>query len=201
MDRSSEEFQKFVQYWEKMEKKDDKLERELDREGKLYHDVKESYFYIPFHGDYTFFDMISFIRNYKPRWHKRDIKVLDVGAGTGLKVKILNDYGVDAVGIEFQEEYVKVGRKAWKLTSEQLIVENAFNLTREFLSQFTHIYTYMPLRDPIRMGQLHVFLYSMVMHDTFFMEMLPSYYPMDLLGKNTKEKFGVSLPGIVHKTY
>lgn len=120
-------------------------------------------------------------------WMGRDkIKTptfLDVGAGTGRIVKLAKTFGFNARGIEYQQEYVNVGRKMHNLGPDELICMDAFDLTTETLKDVDIIYTYMPIGQSNLMTNLHLWLVKESMNDTLFVEMLPSYYPVVMFPK------------------
>lgn len=186
MGKLREEYDKtdFPYYLDKLSAKDGAVIRDLDNENKLYHRVKESYHYIPQTGDFELWSLVNFLHNrvrinYSNTPFPHPV-VLDVGAGTGAKVRMFKDCGFSAAGIEFQYEYVKAGRKAHKLSHNELLWMNAFNITEEFLEGFSVIYTYMPLHNTKRMTELHNILWQKAQLGTIFVEMLPRYYPMNM---------------------
>lgn len=107
---------------------------------------------------------------------------MDVGAGTGRILYMAKQAGFRVKGVEYNPELVKIGKKYFGLTDEELICKDAFDLDREFYSEANIIYTYMPIQDSIKMGKLHVHLVlnsiSYSSYDPIFVEMLPQYYPI-----------------------
>lgn len=108
----------------------------------------------------------------------QNLSLFDVGAGTGKIIMLAKFCGIPAAGLERQCVYVEAGRKVYGLSEEELMLEDAFEISPEILSKFGVIYTYMPIRNSKRMTELHFSLYSKVPKGTFFAEMLPEYYPL-----------------------
>lgn len=189
--------EKFLEYLDWLDKKDDKIRAKLP-DNIYYHDVKESYPYIPERYHRELFNLISFLKTpTKAKYSERfpSPVVLDVGAGTGRIVRMLIDNGIPAAGIEFHYPYVEWGRKVHKLSYNELIWKNAFDLDAEFLSGFNVIYTYMPLCNGFRMTELHFHLWKNSAPGTIFIEMYPLYYPMNMAriyNKNIENDFGLA---------
>lgn len=171
--------QSFESYLLEIEKIDRKIQRAITKEGVYCHNVEGSFEYIPMHNSDVLFSLITFLVT-DEIFAKKPATVLDVGCGTGRIVKILQDFGIKARGIEFHSPYVKRGRKGFKLSEEDLVVGDAFEITPEFLSEFSVIYTYMPLYNRNSMVKLHLELYMKAQYGTILVEMLPEYYPMNL---------------------
>jgi SAM-dependent methyltransferase len=174
---------KFEKFVEEIREKDLDLIHSLDASNTFYHGVQESYPYIPFIHSQELRFFIEMLKNRRQEfeWEKHKIPtpcVLDVGAGTGRIVKILKEFGIQAVGIEFHEPYVKLGREAYGLSEQELVLGDAFEMTREFLAGFNCIYTYMPLCSGKRMTELHFSIFQKILPNTIMVEMLPNYYPM-----------------------
>lgn len=162
-------------------KEDEEIRRALRDTEQFNHKIVGSFPYIPYTGTRTLYEIFSGIREaYENRTYYPDGgKFLDIGAGTGTIVKLAKDFGLSAVGIEFHEPYVIAGRKLHGLSDEELVLENAFNLHREFLTQFQVIYTYMPLCNSDKMSELHFQIFRRLDYEAVMVEMLPNYYPMD----------------------
>lgn len=152
--------------------------RSVILQDKKDHRSKESYPYIPFREDKILYFMFRKLHEGFSRYNRR-FSLLDVGAGTGRIVALAKMCGIPARGVEFHAPYVELGREFYELSPEELIVENGFNLKFDFLKEFTVIYTYMPIRNSMRMSALHFHLESQALYGTLFVEMLPAYYPME----------------------
>lgn len=164
----------------------EKIDREIRQSlsaADLYHhsaEVKGSYPYIAFHDEQRLCDFFRMLlQKHQSVYPNRPLKLLDVGAGTGRIVYLAKRFGIPAMGIEYHEPYVKLGREYFGLSEEELVVGDAFEMSVEFLAPITVIYTYMPLYNPLKMSELHFSMYHKTQYGTVFAEMLPSYYPMN----------------------
>lgn len=134
--------------------------------------------YIPFTDDSTLFTLFEILRE---ECGMSKVKFLDVGCGTGRIVKLALNYGFPVVnGVEIHQPYIDYGNKLYGFTNNELIQGNAFELSQEFVRQFNVIYTYKPLCNSNYMRELHINLYNKASSGTFFVEMLPDYYPMTI---------------------
>lgn len=186
----------FVKLCKTVERLDEKLRSEIHADGIYQHGVKESYSYIPFYETHRLYELFSAIRK-REEGYREEIRLLDVGAGTGRIVYLAKRCGISAVGIEFHAPYVEYGRTAYKLSEDELQVRNAFELEPEFLGKFRVIYTYMPLNDQLRMSELHWSMASKIQnalrsenYRVDFVEMLPRYYPMSSVSGYADEGSG-----------
>lgn len=193
-------YKDFLEILTELDSQDDKLRNKFDSSD-THHHVQESWPYIPQHSDHRLYQFVvmceqlgKYLAEYKSLteataslFGRPDLqlpqkafclKVLDVGAGTGRIVKLLKECGINAAGIEFFEPYAEAGRKKFKLSEQELIVGDAFKMTPEFLQEFNVIYTYMPIKNPRRMSELHVQLFHTTSCSTVLTEMYPVYYPL-----------------------
>ena len=143
---------------------------------------KDFWWYIPFTHTEDLFHALSLVKKSQeetvlPYRSNKKLKFLDVGAGTGRIVKIAKDFGFDAFGIEYEEKYVKAGRKAFGFSEKELFQKDAFDIDADFLKDVDIIYTYMPVKNTELMGKLHTQLYSRAVYNTILLEMYPVYYP------------------------
>jgi SAM-dependent methyltransferase len=169
------------------------------------HKVDESWSYVPFLEEEKLYGLFSGIRKLEDILCQK-ISLLDVGAGTGRIVYLAKKCGISAKGIEFHQPYVESGRKAFKLSKDELQVQNAFDLSVEFLLQFGVIYTYMPLKDTARMTELHFSLVNKIQsfkekdgegsHSVIFAEMCRVYYPWTFTHSDTVVKSTYGIDGI-----
>lgn len=147
---------------------------------------KDFWHYIPFCKVGDLFEAFSLAKekleeNVLPYRSNKKLKFLDVGCGTGRIVKIAQDFGFDAFGIEYEEKYIKAGRKAFGFSEKELFQKDAFDIDKDFLKNVDIIYTYMPIRTEELMGKLHCQLYSRAKFATVLLEMFPCYYPASSL--------------------
>jgi SAM-dependent methyltransferase len=154
---------------------------------------KNFWYYIPFCNEEDLFEAFSLAkenleRNVLPYRKNQNIRFLDVGAGTGRIVKIAKDFGFDAFGIEYEEEYIKAGRNAFGFSEKELFQKDAFDIDMDLLKDVDIIYTYMPVRHRELMGKLHCQLYSRAKYHAILLEMHPVYYPA-----NSVARTGVNL--------
>lgn len=164
----------------------------------LNHNFKGRWNYIPFHHENILYELFSRIVEKIPSSFKEP-SILDVGCGTGRIVWLAKQFGIKAKGIEFYNPYVENGRKFFNLSEEELIVQDAFDLSEEFLWQFSVIYTYMPISNKEKMGELHLNLRNKTRYPTILAEMYPVYYPVShlklyttwLFTKEEQDKFDV----------
>jgi SAM-dependent methyltransferase len=173
--------------------------------GIYNHEVKESSPYIPFHHVEKLYELFSGIRRLEDILCRK-ISLLDVGAGTGRIVYLAKKCGISAKGIEFHKPYVEAGRKAFKLSKDELQVQNAFDLSVEFILQFGVIYTYIPIKDISRMTELHFSLVNKIqsfkekdeegIHSVIFTEMCRVYYPWTFVSSDTVVKSTYGIDGI-----
>lgn len=190
------QYREFADLYKKIDEKDRQLIRKLDYEGKLRHGVRESYDYIPNHGTKGLYEAFSHIKITLENAYRHDIGFIDVGAGTGRIVKLAKEFGFNPVcGVEFQEQYVKLGRKEYRLSDKELVVKDAFTLDAEFLKDFRAVYTYMPLIDRKRMSALCFHLNNIAKESTVFVEMLPEYFPLNRFARNHYQEFVIYMSG------
>ena len=156
---------------------DDRIRDSLKAIGEFNHDLEQegSYPYIPMGACDKLYELFSRILQL-PGYRR---KFLDVGCGTGRIVKLAQKCGIPAKGIEYHSPYIKLGEIAFEFSSGDLIEKNAFELDYNFLKDFDIIYTYMPLYDREKMSKFHVSMVCEAKFGTIFVEMLPSYYPMN----------------------
>lgn len=157
----------------------DSVIRRTEKFRKLYNEVFQdnsvvSYPYIPMHDSVGLYEVFCMAK-------KNKLSLLDIGAGTGRIIALAKFCGISAAGLEYQELYVKAGRKLFGLSEEELFVGDAFEISPETLSEYGLIYTYMPIRVAERMTDLHFSLYQKSAPGTKFVEMLPSYYPVNYM--------------------
>jgi SAM-dependent methyltransferase len=150
---------------------------------------KDFWWYIPFGHTEDLYDAFSLAKdktekNILPYGSSKKIRFLDVGAGTGRIVQIAKNFGFDAFGIEYEQKYVKAGRKVFGFTEQELFQKDAFDIDTDFLANVDIIYTYMPVKNKELMGKLHNQLYSRAMYNTILLEMYPVYYPACALSRS-----------------
>jgi SAM-dependent methyltransferase len=202
-------FEKLVR---KTDKTDWKIRSEMYDTETFEHKVDESWSYVPFLRGEKLYELFSGIRRLEDILCRK-ISLLDVGAGTGRIVYLAKKCGISAKGIEFHRPYVEFGRKVFKLSKDELQVQNAFDLSVEFLLQFGIIYTYMPLKDTARMTELHFSLVNKIQsfkekdgegsHSVIFAEMCRVYYPWTFMHSDTivKSTYGIDGIKVATKTW
>ena len=62
-----------------------------------------------------------------------DIKVLDVGCGSGYSVNYLCEKGFDATGIDFSEEIINLGRERYKGINIKTMDANNLDFPENYL--------------------------------------------------------------------
>jgi hypothetical protein len=192
---SIEEFYKFA---DGIDDLDDTMRDTLQESGLYTHNLqKESYPYIAMHNSMQLYNVFQTIFNLKKVMEvssKFQYDLTDIGAGTGRIVKLAKFFGLKARGLEYHEPYTKLGRTLFDLSADELIVGNAFDVSKKYVQESFVIYTYMPLHNHDRMSELHFSLYSKAKTGSWFVEMLPRYYPMNIAGV---QGFKNQAPGFV----
>lgn len=172
----------------------DRIARQKYSEKKLDERNQDYWWYIPFTHTNDLFMAFSAVKKFLEDCYKysskenKKLRFLDVGSGPGRIVKIAEDFGFDAFGIEYEQKYVKAGRKAFGFSETELFQKNAFDIDAEFLKDVDIIYTYMPVKNKELMTKLHCQLYSKARYDTILLEMYPVYYPTNDLCFSSRNK-------------
>ena len=62
----------------------------------------------------------------------QDIKILDVGCGSGYSVNCLSEMGLDATGIDFSEEIINLGKERYKNINIKVMDANNLNFPENY---------------------------------------------------------------------
>ena len=166
----------FLKYYHGIDDQDVAIKSALHSADLYKHNVEDSWEYISFHN---FPELFRLLKELRVMFSKLSPTICDVGAGTGRMVRIFRDFGFKSFGIEFHPPYVQYGRKAFDLSSEELMLADAFKIPDDIYRSANVLYTYMPVRNAKKMAELHLHLYNVAKPGTILVEMYPVYYPVE----------------------
>lgn len=63
---------------------------------------------------------------------EQNIKILDVGCGSGYSVNCLSEMGLDATGIDFSEEIINLGKERYKNINIKVMDANNLNFSESY---------------------------------------------------------------------
>lgn len=79
---------------------------------------------------------------------EKDIKVLDVGCGTGYSVNYLCEKGFDATGIDFSEEIINLGKERYKGISIKVMDANKLDFPENYFDLILFECSLSVMQDP-----------------------------------------------------